>query len=199
MLDLSYNDLNSIDFHLFLRNFQHLESLNLEGNNLTEIDTITRVHFPNLSALGISKNRFTCDYLAKFLLQWHDLKLVHNPSSNQMHIGGADCINGNQTTENMTTNKNNTNGTSNTIVSEHHLNELNTIKILLIILVAIILIVCSYLLLTYDKCKPVKNSYKNWTSAKIANESFSYTNQAHNALYNEIDNNVYNELSIKVN
>lgn len=91
VLDISYNNLKNVDFHLFLRNFQLLESLNLEGNSLTEIDSVTRSHFPKLAVLGISKNNFSCDYLVKFLLQWHDLKLIDN-SPNRTHVGGVDCV-----------------------------------------------------------------------------------------------------------
>lgn len=90
-LDISFNNLYEVDFYLFLRNFQSLRILNLEGNNLIEIDSITRTHFPQLSVLAISKNQFTCDYLVKFLLQWNNLTLIDNPS-NQTHLGGIDCI-----------------------------------------------------------------------------------------------------------
>lgn len=96
VLDISYNNLNKVDFYPFFRKFQHLLSLNLEANNLTEIDNVTRPYFPKLATLGISKNNFSCDYLMKFLLQWHDLKLVYNPSK-EMHIGGVDCMHRNQT------------------------------------------------------------------------------------------------------
>lgn len=89
-LDLSFNRLGKVDFNLFLRNFKSLNALNLEGNNLTEIDSVTRLNFPKLTALGISKNQFTCNYLAIFLRQWESLKLFHNPSD-QTHIDGVDC------------------------------------------------------------------------------------------------------------
>lgn len=96
LLDLSYNNLNRIDFYMFVRNFQHLIVLNLEGNNFTDIDTVTRTHFPNLSVLAIAQNHFSCNYLVKFLIEWTDLKLIE-ASTQQMHVGGVDCIHDNLT------------------------------------------------------------------------------------------------------
>lgn len=89
-LDLSYNQLKKLNFTLLFRNFKNLNTLNLEGNDLTEVDTVTNVIFPKLTSLAISKNDFTCDYLAIFLVQWHNLHLVNNPT-NQMNIDGVDC------------------------------------------------------------------------------------------------------------
>lgn len=90
-LDLSYNHLGEVDFTLLLRNFRTLLLLNLEGNDLTEIITVKPLNFPQLASLGISKNNFSCQYLANFLQQWPHLHLFHNPSK-QTHIGGTDCI-----------------------------------------------------------------------------------------------------------
>lgn len=89
-LDLSFNRLKKVDFTLFVRNFKGLNTLSLEGNDLTEIDSVTRFNFPRLTVLAISKNRFSCRYLAYFLHQWEDLQLFHNPSD-QTHIDGVDC------------------------------------------------------------------------------------------------------------
>lgn len=89
-LDLSGNNLNKVDFSLLLRNFKELNALNLEGNNLTEVNTITSGNFPKLISLGLSKNNFSCEYLAKFLQQWTHLQLLNNPSDDT-HIDGVDC------------------------------------------------------------------------------------------------------------
>lgn len=91
VLDISYNRLRAIDFRLFLRNFRSLTTLNLEGNELIEIDTVTPINFPVLERLGISKNLFTCNYLVQFLLEWENLNLMYNPS-NGTHIDGVDCV-----------------------------------------------------------------------------------------------------------
>lgn len=89
-LDLGYNHLRTVNFTLLLRNFKNLTTLNLEGNDLIEINSVTRSNFPSLSFLGLSKNRFSCDYLATFLRQWEGLQLFHNPSD-ETHIDGVDC------------------------------------------------------------------------------------------------------------
>lgn len=89
-LDLSYNQLKKLNFTLLFRNFKNLNTLNLEGNYLTEIDTVTKSIFPKLTSLAISKNLFSCDYLAGFLFEWHNLHLISNPS-NQTNIDGVDC------------------------------------------------------------------------------------------------------------
>lgn len=90
-LDVSFNHMKHLNFTLFLRNFKDLKTLHLEGNDLSEINTVTRAIFPQLSTLGISKNRFSCDYLATFLLQWPHIHLMNNPTPKQMHIDGVDC------------------------------------------------------------------------------------------------------------
>lgn len=90
VLDISNNHLKTVNFTFFLRNFQQLTTLNLEGNDLKEVNTVTRENFPNLSTLGISKNQFSCDYLLSFVRQWHDIHLINNPSA-QIHIDGVDC------------------------------------------------------------------------------------------------------------
>lgn len=92
VLDISYNQLGSVNFTLFFRVFRNLFTLNLEGNGLNEVDSVTKAIFPKLMELGISKNHFTCDYLSKFLRQWESLRLLDNPSMNQMHIDGIDCF-----------------------------------------------------------------------------------------------------------
>lgn len=91
-LDISHNHLGSVNFTLFFRIFRHLKTLNLEGNNLHEVNSVTKMIFPKLALLGISKNSFSCDYLTKFLRQWDSLSLMDNPSSNRMHIDGIDCF-----------------------------------------------------------------------------------------------------------
>lgn len=92
-LDLGYNNL--LDLTIFSRKFFHLEVLNLEGNQLkSSIDNITLINFPNLNWLAISKNQFSCDYLAQFLNRWANvekLQLLNNPSRYQMNIEGIDC------------------------------------------------------------------------------------------------------------
>lgn len=90
VLDISYNRLKKINFTPFLSNFKELHTLNIEGNSLSELDTVTRVNFPTLSTLGISKNQFSCEYLGQFLANWQSLHLINN-ASNKINVNGIDC------------------------------------------------------------------------------------------------------------
>lgn len=90
ILDLSDNRLGKINFTLMDGNFRALNELHLEGNELSELNSLTPTIFPNLTALAISKNCFTCEHLASFLSKWGNLTLISNPSGGT-HIGGADC------------------------------------------------------------------------------------------------------------
>lgn len=97
-LDLSYNYIKSVDFTLFVRNFKALATLNLEGNDLREMTNVTRARFPKLIALGLSKNLFSCHYLADFLICWENLTLFDNPTD-QTHIDGVDCYHEEENTQ----------------------------------------------------------------------------------------------------
>lgn len=95
-LDISYNNLNKINFDIFLPYLKNLESLYLDGNNLTEMEGLTNSLFPQLSILSISNNNFNCTYLAKLLrtLKWEELGLNIDPDlvhSNETHINGIAC------------------------------------------------------------------------------------------------------------
>lgn len=89
--DISYNNLGSVDFSLFVRCFNHLRLMNLEGNNLTEISTMSPSNFPHMSQLRISNNDFPCYYLAALLKVWQHVHFFHNPSFNRTHMNGIDC------------------------------------------------------------------------------------------------------------
>lgn len=95
-LDISYNNLNRINFDVFLPYLKNLESLILDGNNLTEMEGLTTSMFPQLSILSIANNNFNCTYLAKLLhtLKWEELGLSIDPElvhTNETHINGIKC------------------------------------------------------------------------------------------------------------
>lgn len=95
-LDISYNNLNKMNFDVFLPYLKNLESLVLDGNNLTEMEGLTNSMFPQLSILSISNNNFNCTYLAKLLrtLKWDELGLSIDPElvhTNETHINGIAC------------------------------------------------------------------------------------------------------------
>lgn len=92
-LDLSQNHLKNVNFTLLYRNFPDLNELYLEGNELRELDIVNPTIFPRLNSLAISSNRISCDFLAKYLLQWHRryTQFIVHPT-NQTNIDGIDCV-----------------------------------------------------------------------------------------------------------
>lgn len=79
-----------IDFQLFILSFHNTTKLYLEGNNLSDVSTITPIIFPKHTELAISKNQLSCHRLAELMHQWKNLTIISNPS-NQTHINGIDC------------------------------------------------------------------------------------------------------------
>lgn len=53
-----------------------LEDLNLENNRLTNLDSISLLTFSKNSTIGLKNNRFSCEYLSRFLDHWHELTFV---------------------------------------------------------------------------------------------------------------------------
>lgn len=100
-LDLSHNFLKSIDFGLFLPCFDHLGSLIIESNELSDLDGFSRIVFPKLNSLAINGNNFNCSYLRNFFsaLQWSgeriiSLRIVHNmdpKNYEKTNINGVPC------------------------------------------------------------------------------------------------------------
>lgn len=70
-LDLSHNQLTRavITTHL-----EHLKSLNLEDNELTEVQ-LARTQLPHLDSILISNNKLSCEYLLRLHREWPDLKI----------------------------------------------------------------------------------------------------------------------------
>lgn len=197
ILDISYNHLKRIDFYLFLRNFKNLASLDLEGNDLKEIDSITRTHFPKLSILAISRNDFTCEYLATFLLQWNDLTLIDNPSR-QTHMGGVDCNHDNSNDHDSITELNfnkkvNTekyfedkSDQSKNDLLKSHLENMSIIKTLLMVVVLILSMIC--IVFVVNKCKPVK---------QVIRRRLNSSSMQHDVVYNQQnDTNEVQQISL---
>lgn len=88
-LNISYNHLKKANLTSLS---SLLDELNLEGNDLTEIDTITSMRFPQLTSITIEKNQFSCEYLAilmrRFKRDWTSLGVPSDPLI-QKH--GRDC------------------------------------------------------------------------------------------------------------
>lgn len=68
--------------------------LNLEGNLLTELDSIKSSEFPKLSKLGMKNNMFPCEYLYQFIESnengWKELEFIGNVWE-QAHSIDVDC------------------------------------------------------------------------------------------------------------
>lgn len=149
-LDVSYNHLKKVNFTLLFRSVKYLQTLNLEGNDLVEVDTVTKDIFQSLSFLGLSKNNFSCDYLAYFLHQWDSLQVFHNPSDDT-HIDGVDCIHsGNNSSE---PNKQSS-SQSTAEPKDYILMELRILECL------IVLLACGYVVITKKIIQRIKNTLR---------------------------------------
>ncbi|ALC43942.1 CG4950 [Drosophila busckii] len=70
VLDLSFNNLSSLNLDLFVPYLINLKQFYVDGNALSELQgnrSFTQV-FPLLQKLGISRNRFNCSYLHHLLI-----------------------------------------------------------------------------------------------------------------------------------
>ncbi|XP_031636759.1 chaoptin-like [Contarinia nasturtii] len=95
-LDLSENSLKSLDFGLFLPAFRYMESLYLDGNQLSDMEGFTNSLFPRLNALGITNNNFNCTYLKHFMrsIDWENIRLPVDRMPLNIHktnIRGVAC------------------------------------------------------------------------------------------------------------
>ena len=79
-LDISENKLKTLNFTSVSN---HLRKLYLNGNDLNEVENLRKSHFPVLNFLNISKNQFTCEYLANFIEhlkeEWPHLMMFGDP------------------------------------------------------------------------------------------------------------------------
>lgn len=95
-LDLSENQLTQLDFGLFLPAFRYLETLYLDGNQLTDMEGFTNELFPRLNSLGIANNNFNCSYLKHFMrsVDWEQIRLPVDRMPLNIHktnIRGVEC------------------------------------------------------------------------------------------------------------
>lgn len=95
-LDLSENNLKYLDFGLFLPAFRYMESLYLDGNQLSDMNGFTNSLFPRLNSLGITNNHFNCTYLKRFMrsVDWEQIRLPVDRMPLNIHktnIRGVAC------------------------------------------------------------------------------------------------------------
>lgn len=68
-LDISYNNLKTIDSGIAEWNLRYLQFLHLDGNMLENLNDFSRANFNTLRYLSINNNSFSCGYLTGFLRQ----------------------------------------------------------------------------------------------------------------------------------
>ncbi|KAH8380039.1 hypothetical protein KR009_008615 [Drosophila setifemur] len=69
-LDLSFNNLTSLNLDMFVPYLSNLKKFLVDGNKLTELQGNRSFSeaFPQLQKLGVSRNRFNCSYLHHLLI-----------------------------------------------------------------------------------------------------------------------------------
>lgn len=96
---ISNNQLIELNFKTMT---DYILEIDLNGNNLTELDSLIVSQNRGLVRLGMSKNNFSCKYLANLVPQleeWQDLKFIGDPWD-QKH---GDCHPKNESTTQITT------------------------------------------------------------------------------------------------
>lgn len=76
VLDLSYNQLQEIDLGSISNK---LEKINLEGNELTQVEKLSRSHFISLKLMAISKNKLSCDLVEEVMREWEGIEFNGDP------------------------------------------------------------------------------------------------------------------------
>lgn len=95
-LDLSENNLPTLDFGLFLPILRDLQSLNLAGNQIRRLDGFDNALFPQLNLLDLRNNLFDCAYLKIFMksVNWENINFPLNPNEIDLwkpNIRGVNC------------------------------------------------------------------------------------------------------------
>lgn len=87
IVDLSNNHIKSIDMTLFIQSFYSLDTIYLDRNELTELDSVPRELFQHLNVFTVNGNGIGCDYLRDFfsLNGWKDA-LILSRKTNQTHF-----------------------------------------------------------------------------------------------------------------
>lgn len=95
VLDISFNNLNNIDLNM-LSSLTSLEDLFIDGNNLTEVQSIDLIgiNLPNLRSIGLTNNIWNCKLLNSVVNKLNQLNVkifVENPISNITNVKGIGC------------------------------------------------------------------------------------------------------------
>lgn len=101
-LDLSNNDLEKINFVMLHWSLGQLEKLYVDGNNLNDLNNLTKANYPSLQYISIDNNNFDCDYLSEIQHLWKNdgISIIFNPhitsqlQATTTHINGITCYHG---------------------------------------------------------------------------------------------------------
>lgn len=94
-LNLSHNNLVTINFNLFSRGFKQLTELHLNDNHLKEIIGWEHSDLPNIQLLTIFNNDFNCSYLEKTLRHFpQNVSLKTNSSRILLHTDNGSNLHG---------------------------------------------------------------------------------------------------------
>lgn len=141
-LDLSYNNLLELSFMVASKS---IFTLNLEGNKLITVDSITLSMFPHLEWLAINKNQLYCTDLELFFRQWNDiakLHLVNNFTSQELNVNGVDChLEAHPKLLNITTPE--SSGSNAVTISSMILYAIAGVVIILIVVLIAVIVVCA--------------------------------------------------------
>lgn len=77
-IHLQNNRIEGIIHSQYISPLIAMEYLNLEGNELDQLDTVSFARFPKLNTIGISKNQFSCEYAKNFVQQWKNVNVIGN-------------------------------------------------------------------------------------------------------------------------
>lgn len=72
-LNISHNRLGILNIPSKIDN---LKTLDLRGNELTEIINLNEFHFPNLKSLAVTQNRLSCNYLKNLKDNWANIEFI---------------------------------------------------------------------------------------------------------------------------
>lgn len=96
-LDLSENKMKVLDFNLFAPVLQDLKSLEVAGNQLSDLTGFRSSLFPQLTSLDIRENAFSCSYLKYFMesVNWEKLRLALDRKAidpRRPNVRGIKCL-----------------------------------------------------------------------------------------------------------
>lgn len=153
-LDLSENQLKKLDFNLFAPVLQDLTTLELSGNQLTDLTGFRNSLFPKLTSLDIRDNKFSCSYLKYFMesVNWEKLRLTIDRKAinlQESNVRGIKCIQTNDQYEPpkiIDSNPTSAKLQSNTVCSNAQQNSNSDLYVVKVLVILIFFVMLTYLI-----------------------------------------------------